>query len=99
MFKRAALALRLALAGLAPAVAADGGRYGEIEVVAPKTAPRGLVILFSDAGGLKPRDRARLDAIADAGAIAVGVERRRLSRATSPRPSPAASSCSATPSI
>jgi type IV secretory pathway VirJ component len=73
MFARAALALGLALAGLAPAKAADGGRYGQIEVAAPKTAPRGLVILFSDAGGLKPRDRARLDAIADAGAIAVGV--------------------------
>ena len=73
MFARAAFALWLALVGLAPAEAADGGRYGQIEVVAPKAAPRGLVILFSDAGGLKPRDRARLDAIAGAGAIAVGV--------------------------
>src|SRR6185312_15545784 len=40
----------------------------------PKTAPRGLVFLLSDAGGLTPRDRARLDAIAEAGAIAVGVD-------------------------
>jgi type IV secretory pathway VirJ component len=73
MMKRVALAALLTLAALAPARAADGGRYGQIEVVAPKTPPRGLVFLFSDAGGLKPRDRARLEAIAGAGAIAVGV--------------------------
>jgi type IV secretory pathway VirJ component len=74
MLKRAAVAAFLGLAALASASAAPGGRYGEVEVVAPATAPRGLVILFSDAGGLKPADRARLEAIAAAGAIAVGVD-------------------------
>ncbi|HXT05666.1 MAG TPA: AcvB/VirJ family lysyl-phosphatidylglycerol hydrolase [Roseiarcus sp.] len=74
MLVRVALTVLLSLAGLAAAEAGEGGRYGAIEVVAPKTAPRGLVILLSDAGGLKPRDHARLDAIAGAGAIAVGVD-------------------------
>jgi len=65
--------LALWLAGLAPAAALVGGRYGDVEALAPAGAPRGLVILFSDKGGLEPSDRARLQAIAKAGAIAVGV--------------------------
>ena len=62
------------LAGLAPAAARVGGRYGEVEVVPPSREPSGFVILFSDKGGLKPNDRMRLEAIAKAGAIAVGVD-------------------------
>jgi type IV secretory pathway VirJ component len=66
--------LALALALASPALAADGGRYGEVEVIAPKQAPRGLVLLFSDRGGLQAADRARLHTLADEGAIAVGVD-------------------------
>ena len=73
MLKRLALAALLALAA-APALAVDGGRYGEVKFAAPAGAPRGYVVLFSDAGGWNARDDARLAAIAKAGALAVGVD-------------------------
>ena len=73
MLKRLALAALLALAA-APALALDGGRYGEVKFAAPAGAPRGYVVLFSDAGGWNARDDARLAAIAKAGALAVGVD-------------------------
>jgi type IV secretory pathway VirJ component len=67
----------LALAWLAvatPAAALDGGRLGEVSVANPPGPPRGLTFLFSDAGGWKPADEARLKAVAATGAIAVGVD-------------------------
>ena len=73
MLKAACAAASLAVASIAPALAIQGGRYGDVEVVAPASPPNGLVILFSDTTGLQPRDLARLQAVAAAGAIAVGV--------------------------
>ena len=73
MFRLGGIAVLLALAAFGPAHALDGGRYGAVEVVAPSSSPRAVVILFSDGDGLQPRERKRLDAIAEAGAIAVGV--------------------------
>ena len=68
------LAALLCLASAASA--ADGGRYGPVEVVAPASPAKGLTILFSDKDGLQAKDRARLNALANAGAIAVGVDTR-----------------------
>ncbi len=73
MFKKALAAALLMLAATSAAFAEDGGQYGDVEVVAPPSPARGLVILFSDSDGLQTRDRTRLEAIANAGAIAVGV--------------------------
>jgi type IV secretory pathway VirJ component len=74
MSRAATAAALLALCCADPAAAADGGRYGEVDVVTPQAEPRGLVILFSAGEGLQAADRARLAAIAAAGAIAVGVD-------------------------
>lgn len=60
--------------GAASAFAMDGGRYGNVRLSIPNGPPRGYVVLFSDAGGWTPDDQARLDAIAGAGAITVGVD-------------------------
>ncbi len=60
--------------GVASAFAMDGGRYGDVRLSIPNGPPRGYVVLFSDAGGWTPDDQARLDAIARAGAITVGVD-------------------------
>ncbi len=68
------LAAAVWLFALAPAFALDAGRYGEVRLALPKGAPRGYVVLFSDAGGWKPSDQARLAALASAGALAVGVD-------------------------
>ena len=57
-----------------PASALDGGRYGEVRLASPKGTPRGYVVLFSDAGGWTAADQARLNALADVGALAVGVD-------------------------
>jgi type IV secretory pathway VirJ component len=62
------------LLGAAPAFALDGGRYGDVLLSIPNGPPRGYVVLFSDAGGWTRDDQARLDAIAAAGALAVGVD-------------------------
>jgi type IV secretory pathway VirJ component len=80
MSRRLAAAALFSLLGLTQASATDGGRYGEVEVVAPSSSPRGLVLLLSDAAGLQPRDHARLEALAAAGAIAVGVDSRTYLR-------------------
>jgi type IV secretory pathway VirJ component len=74
MLKVAAAALLLTLGGAAPPLALDSGRYGHVEVVAPSSSAHGLAILFSTGEGLQPSDRARLAALADSGAIAVGVD-------------------------
>jgi len=80
MLKKALAAALLMLAATSAASAEDGGQYGDVEVVAPISPARGLVILFSDSEGLQPRDRTRLEAIANAGAIAVGVDTRAYLR-------------------
>jgi type IV secretory pathway VirJ component len=57
-----------------PALALDGGRYGEVHVATPSGQATGYVVLFSDLGGWTAADEADLTRIADAGAIAVGVD-------------------------
>jgi type IV secretory pathway VirJ component len=74
MLERILAAALLALACVGPAFAVEGGRYGDVVVVAPPSTPRGLAILFSNGEGLQPADRARLAAAAASGAIAVGVD-------------------------
>jgi type IV secretory pathway VirJ component len=73
MIERLLLAGALWL-GASAAYALDGGRYGEVKLAEPVSAPRGYVVLFSDAGGWTAKDDSRLDAIAKAGALAVGVD-------------------------
>jgi type IV secretory pathway VirJ component len=73
LFKTIWTTLLLGAASFGPAHAYDGGRYGAVDVVAPTSSPRGIIILFSDGDGLKAAEKTRLDAIAQAGAIAVGV--------------------------
>jgi len=75
MLRPLILAVILTWIGFAtPALAVDGGRYGEVRLALPDGPPRGYVVLFSDAGGWTPADEARLTAIAAVGAIAVGVD-------------------------
>ena len=71
---RTGLALASWLLVVAPAFALDGGRYGEVKLAVPHDPPRGYVVLFSDSGGWTSNDDARLNAIARAGALAVGVD-------------------------
>jgi type IV secretory pathway VirJ component len=71
---RTLVAISAWLALITPSFALDGGRYGEVRVAIPKGTPRGYVVLYSDAGGWTPEDQGRLDAIAAAGALAVGVD-------------------------
>jgi len=52
----------------------DGGRYGEVRVAVPAGPAIAYVVYLSDRGGWQARDQAALDAIAAAGAIAVGVD-------------------------
>ncbi len=68
------LAIFVWLFALAPAFALEAGRYGDVRLALPKGTPRGYVVLYSDAGGWKADDQARLDALAGAGALAVGVD-------------------------
>ncbi|CAH2601086.1 Virulence factor family protein [Rhodovastum atsumiense] len=76
--------LLLALLGwlmlAAPARALDGGRYGEVRLQQPTGEVRGLVVLFSDAGGWEAADDATAQALAAAGAIVVGVDTPRYLR-------------------
>jgi type IV secretory pathway VirJ component len=71
---RAAWVLACWLLAVAPALALDGGRYGDVKIAIPQNPPRGYVVLFSDTGGWTSKDDARLEAIAHAGALAVGVD-------------------------
>jgi len=59
---------------MAPGFALDGGRCGDVRLAIPAGTPRGYVVLYSDAGGWTGDDQVRLDAIAAAGALAVGVD-------------------------
>jgi type IV secretory pathway VirJ component len=68
------MALACWLSAGATAIALDGGRYGDVKLALPPNTPRGYVVFFSDSGGWKSDDNARLEAIARAGALAVGVD-------------------------
>src|ERR1700722_4638091 len=68
------IAIFICLFAVAPAHALDGGRYGDVRVATPTGTPRGYVVLFSEAGGGTPADQVRLDSLAGAGALAVGVD-------------------------
>ena len=68
------IAILICLFAVAPAHALDGGRYGDVRLATPTGTPRGYVVLFSDAGGWTPADQVRLDSLAGAGALAVGVD-------------------------
>jgi type IV secretory pathway VirJ component len=68
------IAIFICLFAIAPARALDGGRYGDVRLATPTGTPRGYVVLFSDAGGWTPADQVRLDSLAGAGALAVGVD-------------------------
>ena len=57
-----------------PSRALDGGRYGEVHLVAPQGQMRGLVIFFADHGGWTSRDQTIINALASKGALAVGVD-------------------------
>jgi len=52
----------------------NGGRYGEVRLAVPSGRATAYVVYFSGRGGWHTADRAVLDAIAGAGAIAVGVD-------------------------
>jgi type IV secretory pathway VirJ component len=72
-----ALLASLALAGTiaaAPAQVVDGGRFGPTHVEQPQGPARGYVVVFSDHGGWGASDQAALDALANAGALAIGVD-------------------------
>jgi type IV secretory pathway VirJ component len=59
---------------ITPAIALDGGRYGDVRLAAPSGEIHGYVVLFSDAAGWSAADQAALDQIARSGALAVGVD-------------------------
>jgi type IV secretory pathway VirJ component len=55
-------------------LALNGGRYGDVHVVEPDKEPTGYVIFFSDRTGWQQQDEEVLTAIAQEGAIAIGVD-------------------------
>jgi len=58
-----------------PALALDGGRFGEVRVVVPDSGEiRGYVVLFSGLGGWTEADQAALVSLGPQGALAVGVD-------------------------
>ncbi len=63
-----------ALLTAGPAMALDGGRYGDVRVSVPNGDIRGYVVFFSDRGGWTEADQKALAALADEGALAVGVD-------------------------
>jgi len=54
-----------------------GGRYGEVAVTKPNGAMRGFAVLFSADKQWSAADQARADALAQHGALVVGVETER----------------------
>jgi type IV secretory pathway VirJ component len=58
----------------APALALDGGRFGDIRVAQPDGQSKGYVVVFSDHGGWRDNDQAALDALAKQGSVVVGVD-------------------------
>ncbi|MDG4897703.1 AcvB/VirJ family lysyl-phosphatidylglycerol hydrolase [Mesorhizobium sp. WSM4976] len=59
-----------------PALALDGGRFGDVQVVVPGGEIRGYVVLFSGVAGWTQADKVGLDALGAQGALAVGVDTR-----------------------
>lgn len=59
-----------------PALALDGGRFGDVRVVVPDGEIRGYVVLFSGLAGWTEADQAALAALGPEGALAVGVDTR-----------------------
>lgn len=59
-----------------PALALDGGRFGEVRVVVPDGEIRGYVVLFSGLDGWTEADQAALASLGPRGALAVGVDTR-----------------------
>lgn len=57
-----------------------GGRYGDVRLVVPAGRASAYVVYLSDRGGWRAADQAVLEAIAAAGAIAVGVDLDRYYR-------------------
>ena len=57
----------------------DGGRYGDVAVLAPawRSAPAGFVILFSDAAGWGASEAAAARALAAQGAFVLGIDTPR----------------------
>ncbi|MBN3846513.1 virulence factor family protein [Paraburkholderia sp. Ac-20342] len=51
-----------------------GGRYGEVRVTQPDGPLRGFVVLYSQASGWSAADQQSADALAQAGAMTVGVD-------------------------
>lgn len=71
----------LVLAGVLAAICAcspdspvDGGRLGQVRVVKPDGAERGLVMMFSDAAGWSRRDDDAARALTHDGALVIGVD-------------------------
>lgn len=57
-----------------PALALDGGRFGDVHVTVPDGPMRGYVVVFSDIDGWTSTDQATLEALGKNGALAVGVD-------------------------
>jgi type IV secretory pathway VirJ component len=71
--------LALGLVAPSAAQAIDGDRFGEIRVLTPPGAERGMVIMFSDIAGWSDADQAAATALAQAGALVAGIDSRYYS--------------------
>ncbi|MEM5421541.1 virulence factor family protein [Paraburkholderia ferrariae] len=58
----------------------SGGRYGEVAVTKPSVAMRGFTVLFSADKHWSAADQTRADALAQHGALVVGVETERYAQ-------------------
>jgi type IV secretory pathway VirJ component len=81
MAQRTVMRRWLALTGLLAAISAcspdatiDGGRFGQVRVVKPAGADRGLVVMFSGAAGWRDAEDRAAQALARDGALVVGVD-------------------------
>jgi type IV secretory pathway VirJ component len=66
--------LLLAVCACSPEKTIDGGRFGQVRVIKPTGASRGLVVVFSDAAGWTEIDDQAAQALAHDGALVVGVD-------------------------
>ena len=57
-----------------PALAMDGGRLGDVDLVEPDGPARAIVFYYSDHGGFRPADVTAIEALAKAGAIVAKVD-------------------------
>jgi type IV secretory pathway VirJ component len=67
----------IVLAGAQAATALPGGRYGDVTLTRPAGPMRGFVVLFSESSGWNASDQQAADALAQAGALVVGVDTAR----------------------